>query len=378
MVDSDSKAAPKRLYLIPVLSKALDILELVQNESEPLVLEEIYRRTRISKTTVYRILKTLVHRGYLAQTDDRTYRSLARPKKIRFGFGGESDEMPFSVAVTTSLREAAAAVGIDLLVLDNRYDVDAAIVNAETFVRERVDIVIEFQVQERAAPVIADKIASAHIPMIAVDIPHPHSTYFGIDNYRAGVDAGILLGETALKEWAGKVDRVIGLDLVAAGHLVQSRITGSFEGVKSKLPALPAKAFVRMDGSGQREESHKLVTKFLNRHPNEKRILISAANDMSALGAIAAAYDLGRARHLAVVGHDCIDEMLAELRRPGTPAVASISHEVSQYGPRIVELGLALLRGDNVAPYNYILHRAVLAAPEPSRRKKRKPASSRR
>ena len=191
MADSESKTAPKRLYLIPVLSKALDILELVRNENESMVLEEIYKRTRISKTTVYRILKTLVHRGYLAQTDDRTYRSLARPKKIRFGFGGESDEMPFSVAVTTSLREAAAAVGVDLLILDNRYSVEAAIANAETFIRERVDLVIEFQVQERAAPVIADKIASAAIPMIAVDIPHPHSTYFGIDNYRAGFDAGL-------------------------------------------------------------------------------------------------------------------------------------------------------------------------------------------
>lgn len=64
----------KRLYLIPVLSKSLDVLELLQAENQPMSLEEIHRKTRISKTTVYRVLKTYVHRGYLAQTSDGLYR----------------------------------------------------------------------------------------------------------------------------------------------------------------------------------------------------------------------------------------------------------------------------------------------------------------
>jgi ribose transport system substrate-binding protein len=356
-----SKAKSKRLYLIPVLTKALDILELVQSENQPMVLEEIHKRTKISKTTVYRILKTLVHRGYIAQTGDRTYRSVARPKKIRFGFGGQSAEMPFSVAVTSSLREAAVAVGVDLLILDNQYDVDIAISNAETFIRERVDVVIEFQVEDRAAPIIADKIAAAEIPMIAVDIPHPHSTYFGIDNYRAGFDSGNLLGEFAIKQWRGKVNWVLGLALTEAGQVVQSRITGSFEGIKSQLPALPVECFVRIDGRGMRDRSQKVVAEFLSRHPKDTHILISAANDTSALGAIDAARQLGRMKHVAVVGQDCVEEMLIELEKPGSPAVASISNEVSQYGPRLIELGLALLRGDKVSPYNYVQHRAVMA-----------------
>ena len=67
-------AKTKRLYLIPVLSKALDILELLQLENQPMVLEEIHQQTKISKTTVYRMLKTFVHRGYLSQSPDRHYR----------------------------------------------------------------------------------------------------------------------------------------------------------------------------------------------------------------------------------------------------------------------------------------------------------------
>jgi ribose transport system substrate-binding protein len=354
-------AKTKRLYLIPVLTKALDILELLQLENQPMVLEEIHKRTKISKTTVYRILKTLVHRGYVGQTADRHYRHIARPKKLRFGFGGQSAEMPFSQAVTASLRAAAAAVGVDLLVLDNRYNAETAVENAETFLRERVDIVIEFQVDEHAAPIIADKIAGAKIPLIAVDIPHPHATYFGIDNYRAGLLAGDLLADFAINRWDGQLDWVIGLDIEEAGQMVLSRITGAFEGVKSRLPNLPVESFVRMDGRGMGEKSHRVILDFLNRHPRDKHILIAAANDSSAMGAISAIRELGREKHVAVVGQDCVAEMMAEMQRPGSPAIGSISHQVAQYGPRLIELALALLRGETVAPYNYVEHIAMTA-----------------
>jgi len=356
-----AKTRSKRLYLIPVLTKALDILELLRSEDQPMVLEAIHKRTKISKTTVYRILKTLVHRGYVAQTADRHYRHVARPTKLRFGFGGQSAEMPFSEAVTASLRQAAAAVGVDLLVLDNRYNAETAIKNAEAFVRERVDVVIEFQVDEHAAPIIADKIAGARIPLIAVDIPHPHATYFGVDNYRAGLQAGALLAEFALNRWNGTVDWIVGLDIAEAGPMVLSRITGSFEGVKRRLPEVPVEFFVRMDGRGMRDQSHKLILEFLKRHPKDKHILIAAANDTSAMGAIAAVCELGRENNVAVVGQDCLEEMLAEMGRPGSPAIASISHEVLQYGPRLIDLGLAILRGETVAPYNYVDHRAITA-----------------
>jgi ribose transport system substrate-binding protein len=228
-----AKVKSKRLYLIPVLTKALDILELLQSEGQPMVLEAIHKRTRISKTTVYRILKTLVHRGYVGQGADRQYRHIAQPKKLRFGFGSQSVEMPFSEAVTASLRAAAVAVGVDLLVLDNHYDAQTAIENAERFIREKVD-----------------KIAEAGIPLIAVEIPHPRATYFGTDNYRAGYEGGSLLAEFAMTQWGGKMDWMVGLDLEEAGPLVQSRTLGAFQAVKTRIPGLPVESFVRIDGRG--------------------------------------------------------------------------------------------------------------------------------
>ena len=90
------------------------------------------------------------------------------------------------------------------MILDNCYDSATAMRNAEEFVKNRVDLVIEFQVEQEAAPVIADKIAAAKIPLIAIDIPHPHATYFGVDNYRVGFEAGEVLAAHALKLWDGR------------------------------------------------------------------------------------------------------------------------------------------------------------------------------
>ncbi len=357
-----TRSAPKRLYLIPVLSKALDILELLQNERGALTLEAIYQKTNISKTTVYRILKTFLHRGYLAQSQDGLYRLVARPKKARFGFGSQSAEMPFSEAVTDSLKSAASAAGVDLIVLDNRYDGPTALRNADEFVRNRVDLLIEFQIDQHVAPVLADKIDGASIPFIAVDIPHPHATFFGVNNYRVGFEAGECLAQYAKKAWGGKAKWALGLDIDEAGPLVRSRVTGAFEAIRSKLRSLPEDAFLRMDGRGMRDRSYQLVHDFLRRHPRDKGILIAAATDTSALGAVQAVRELKREKQVAIVGQDCIAEALEEMRQGNSPLIGSVSHQAHTYGPRLIHLGLALLSGQRVAPYNYVEHELMTAS----------------
>ena len=202
-----AKAKIKRLYLIPILSKALDVIELLEQDNAPLTLEDVYQKTNISKTSVYRILKTLVHRGYLAQTPSGQYRLVSRPRRLRFGFAAQSAEMPYSEAVAQSVSAAAAASGVELIMLDNKYDPAVAVHNAEQFVAQRVDLVLEFQVEEAAAPRVAHIFKKADIPLVAIDVPHPNATYFGVDNFEVGYEAASILSQYALRHWKGKVDR---------------------------------------------------------------------------------------------------------------------------------------------------------------------------
>jgi ribose transport system substrate-binding protein len=217
------KAKIKRLYLIPILSKALDVIEQLEQNNAAVTLEDVYQKTQISKTSVYRILKTLVHRGYVAESQNGEYRLVSRPRRLRFGFAALSGEMPFSVAVSESVSAAALAAGIELITLDNRYDPDAAIQNAEEFVAKRVDLVLEFQIEEAVAPRVAHIFKNADIPLIAIDVPHPNSTYFGVDNFEAGYEAGVLLAQFAQRSWKGKVDWVLGVGFAEAGSFIQSR-----------------------------------------------------------------------------------------------------------------------------------------------------------
>jgi ribose transport system substrate-binding protein len=355
----------KHLYLIPILSKSLDILELFESENKPLTLDDIFQRLQISKTSIYRVLKTFVHRGYMAQTPDGSYRLVSRPRKMRFGFAGQSAEMPFSEAVSNSLKTAAASSGVELIVRDNRYDAETALNNAKEFVTEGVDLVIEFQIEERISPLIAHTISRAGIPLIAVDIPHPSAVYFGVDNFQVGFEAGELLAQHAIHHWKGKVNWVLGLDVIEAGTFVQSRISGAFEGVRSHLPSLPQRAFVRLDGRGMRQTSAQVVAEFLQNHGRNEQVLIAAATDTSALGALSVARSLGREKQVAIVGQDCIPEALNELRTKKSPLIGSISHEAHTYGPRLIQLGVTLLRGYTVPPYNYVQHKLITAGNVP-------------
>src|SRR2546429_3152698 len=42
--------------------------------------------------------------------------------------------------------------------------------------------------------------------------------------------------------------------------------------------------------------------------------------------------------------------------------ISSVSHEAGNYGPRLIQLGLGILNGQTVPPYNYIAHKLVTAA----------------
>jgi len=349
----------KRLYLIPILSKALDVLEMLEEQNTAMTLEDVYQRTQISKTSVYRILKTLVHRGYVAHTESGEYRLVSRPKRLRFGLAVQSGELPFSQQVAVSVTAAAASSGVELMVLDNRFDAETAIRNAEEFVKQRVDLVLEFQAEEHVAPHVAYLFKNAGVPVIAIDVPHPNATYFGVDNFEVGYEAGTLLAQHAQRKWKGKADWVVGVGMAEAGGFVQSRIAGAFEAVRTKLGQIPAERFLRFDGRGMRQPSYVAMTEFLAARRKGERFLVATATDSSALGVLDAARAAGREQDFAIVGQDCIPEVLEEMRTAKSAVIGSVSHEAQTYGPRLIQLGITLVRGNAVPPYNYVKHRVV-------------------
>ena len=52
-------------------------------------------------------------------------------------------------------------------------------------------------------------------------------------------------------------------------------------------------------------------------------------------------------------GQDGIAEAMEEMMRPGSPLVVSTEHFAESYGEQLVALGLNILRGQAVPPYNF-------------------------
>jgi ribose transport system substrate-binding protein len=180
-----------------------------------------------------------------------------------------------------------------------------------------------------------------------------------VDNFEVGFEAGSILAQHALRKWKGKVDWVLGVGFSEAGSFVQNRITGAFDGIRDRLKDIPADRFLQIEGRGMRQPSKLAVAEFLRNHRKGERILVAAATDTSALGVLDAARESGREADFAIAGQDCIPEVLEEMRSGTSALIGSISHEVESYGPRLIQLGIALLRGYTVPPYNYVRHKAV-------------------
>jgi ribose transport system substrate-binding protein len=195
--------------------------------------------------------------------------------------------------------------------------------------------------------------------MVAIDVPHPNATYFGVDNFEVGYEAAAILAQFAQRQWKSKVDMVVGVGFREAGSFVQNRITGAFDGIRERFKELTPDQFVQIEGRGMREASHRAMSGYLRERKGGGLTLVAAATDSSALGVLDAVREAAQEANFAIVGQDCIPEVLEEMRSGSSAIVGSISHEPETYGPRLIQLGISILRGYTVPPYNYVHHRSV-------------------
>jgi ribose transport system substrate-binding protein len=353
---SDHSRKPDK-YLVPIVAKTIDLLDCFRTEGESLSLKEIIQKTGLPHTTAYRILHTLVARDYLNQSG-HLYRLNQLRRKLKFGFANLSTQISLAVEIQRSVEKAAIDAGVDLLVWDNDRNAEKAIRNAEEMAESRVDLVIEFQLFEQVAPIIADIFARTRIPVISVVNPHHGSLYFGVDNYRAGFSAGLALADYATRKWRGQTDALLLLESPPAGRSVQGRLVGVWRGIESRIGALPSQTVHHLDSGGEIESSRVAVYDFLRKR-SAKRVLVAGINDESAIGAANAAEQADRHNEIAIVGHGGSEEMLERVADPASPCIGTVSFHPELYGPELVSFGLLTLRGKSTAPARYIQHEFI-------------------
>lgn len=348
-------------YVVKSLVHATRVLESFQTAGDVLRLRDVVERTSFNKGMCFRLLYTLHECGFLDRVGENSYRltsEVRRRRLYRIGYAAQGQDTSFDKDVATSLRRAAEREQVELITVDNRYQPKIALRSADYLIRQEVDLVIEFQADEVIAPAIASKYLEAKIPFIAIDIPHPGATYFGANNYQAGLIGGHYLGRWAKRHWNGEADELLLIELHRAGSLPKARIRGLMAGL-SEVMRMPERCrTVPIDGDGQFQTSLERVRKHL-RESKAKRILVGAANDSSALGALRAFQEAGRAEECAIVGQNAEPEARAELRLARTRMIASVAYFPEQYGDGLVRLALDILLRKAVPPAVFTKHQII-------------------
>ena len=225
-------------------------------------------------------------------------------KHVVIGFANALNNNPTFIGMANVMEAQAKKRGWSVVLLNNNVDGPTALKNADLLIAKHVDYAVEFQVDSSVQPVIAKKFAAAHIPEITYDIPAPGAYFLGAPNMKAGVEAGVKLGDYAKATWDCKPDLVLDMEQVTAGEPSTLRTDGVAAGIQQVCPNITNKQIIRKDGGSTDATAQAAGRDVLAANPSAKKILVGALNDANVVGVIEAATQLGRASGVYGWGDD--------------------------------------------------------------------------
>ena len=259
--------------------------------------------------------------------------------------------------MAASIHRAAEQSDVDVLLLDNNpEDAPQLMRNTETLVEARVDVAMFFQPVESLGHMIADRLATAGVRFITIERPIQGGVYFGANNYQAGRLAGQALGAYARDNWASRFDKVVLIEGAWTSTNVNARLAGVLVGVGDILGAVTERNVIHLHGNANQEASCVAMADLLKTVGRKSHLLVSGFNDISALGALQAVLDANRASTVAIVGHNAMQEGRREIRKPGSPFIASVAYFPERYGSKLVKLACGMADGETIPPAAYTDH----------------------
>ena len=284
--------------------------------------------------------------------------------KYKIGFANLTEDIVFTKLVREGIEKAAAEAGnVELVFADNKLDGATALANAENFIAQGVDGVIEFQTDEAFGNVIMSKFRAKNIPVIAIDIPMPGATFFGADNYLAGQLAGEAAAKWVNENWGGQADAILLLELPQSGPVPAARMQGMLDKLQEGLTTkVPDDKVLRLDSKNTQEEAFKVTSDILPSIPDAKHIVAVTINDGTGLGTIAAAEAAGRAEDIIVVGQNADPSGQEEMVKENSRYLGATAYFPEKYGFKIIPALIDLLECRPVPPSVYVDHVFISAA----------------
>lgn len=339
-------------HILKTVSRAFALLREFNDEPEALSFTEIVGRTGMEQTACFRLLRTLEHEGVLRRSGRFKYASnfkILAGKRIFIGYATQGHDS-FTLAVGQGLRWAADEHQVDLIEMDNQYSQKVALRNAEMLVKQNVDLVIEFQEYDRISAKLSSMFEDAGIPVVAIEMPQPGATFFGVDNHQVGTLAGKALLRAAQREWKGEFDELLLLDQAVLGTVPHLRLFSAESVLRKAVTGRWPTTF--LETRGEYIRAFELTRKHLRSVP-KRRTLLTGIHDLAVLGALRAFEEAGRSQLCCAVGFAGNPEARRELRLSNTRLMELVAFFPERYGERVLKLSLDILNHRDVPPAVY-------------------------
>ena len=283
-------------------------------------------------------------------------------------FTPESEEFDFDLKVNPSMANAAKAAGVELLVFNNAYpSTTQPLENADACVTRESDLVVSFNVFAELTEAIMAKYNAENIPVIAVDVTHPGSVFWGADNCMTGRLAAQFAADWAEEHMWPEEEMVVltGLD-PAVGGAPACRNTAFTDFFKENMPGIPDENYFDVDMRtaelGPNAGALAATTDWLTANPDAKYIVATSINDDRAFGIASAMAQADRGDSTVdgvVIGKNADAIALDAIREGNSPLVGTVSFFPERYGNFVIPLALDILAGNPVPSIVRVPHEVI-------------------
>lgn len=246
---------------------------------------------------------------------------------------------PFFSAMERNAKQAAAKIGATLNVQDAQVDLANQNTQIDAFIQQKVDLIIISAVDESGIEPAIQRAKAAGIIVIAVDTPARGADAEIMTN---AIQAGETSCEYLFSQMGGK-----GKVLLVDGTPIQT-IIDRIKGCKNVAQKYPDIKIVGQQASrNDRSSSLMVTTDMLTANPDVSGIF--GMNDPSALGAVLAVEQAGKAGAIKVTGVDGSPEAVEELKRSGSPFIGTATQNPGEMVRQAISLAKDMVDGKHIA-----------------------------
>lgn len=259
------------------------------------------------------------------------------PEKIeQIGLMVQDMSNPFFAAMERGAQRAAEEIGATVNVQDAQLDLATQHTQIDAFIQQGVDLIVISAVDEAGIAPAIERAKEAGIIVIAVDTPAVGADAVVMTD---AVQAGRVSCEYLFEQMGGE-----GQVLLVDGTPIQT-IIDRINGCKEVAANYPGIEIVGQQASkNDRASGLAVTTDMLTANPDVTGIF--GMNDPSALGAVLAVEQAGKADQIIVTGVDGSPEAVAELNREGSPFVGTSTQSPGVMVERAVQIAQDIIAGN--------------------------------